>query len=84
MSNGLQVILTEEQLERLAEIISNRLNPDSKQPLTVAQAAKALGTSRSTIEKRVHAGVIRCVPEMGRRILIPKVEIERLQEGRLN
>jgi len=48
----------------------------------VAQAEKALGLSRKTIETRDQAGVIRKVPDLGKRILIPRCEIERLQEGK--
>lgn len=79
--NTLTVLLTEQQLEDLATRIANKLAPANRQPLSVAKAAEALGVSRWVVESQVHAGSIARVPDTGRRILIPRAEIERLQKG---
>lgn len=78
---SLAVSLSEEQLEELATRIADKLSPANRQPLNVAQASKALGVSRWVVESRVHSGEIQRVPHTGRRILIPRAEIERLQSG---
>lgn len=75
------VKLDEEQIEELANRIAGKLSPMGQRPLTVAEAANELRLSRGTIESRVHAGTINRVPGLGRRILIPRIEINRLLAG---
>lgn len=79
--NTLTVLLTEEQLEELATRIADKLSPANRQPLNVPKAAEALGLAPSTITLRVRSGEIQRVPHTGRRILIPRAEIERIQNG---
>jgi len=47
---------------------------------TVVEAAAELGVHHLTLRKAIARGEIRAV-RVGRRILIPKTEIERLLEG---
>lgn len=46
--------------------------------VTATEAAQMLGVSRHCIYDLVHRGHIRVVPHMGRRVLIPRTEIDRL------
>ncbi len=80
MSTALEVRLTEEQLDSLAERVAMKIakaGPHCDAPLSVKQAAKALGLSSDTIRSRVKAGMIRTVPDIGI-TRIPKTEIDRL------
>jgi excisionase family DNA binding protein len=79
--NTLTILLTEEQLESLADRIAKKIDPQQKKPLTVAEASRALGIAQSTITLHVRAGVIKKVPDCGKQVLIPRTEIERLQKG---
>jgi excisionase family DNA binding protein len=82
MSMTLQVVLTEEQLEEIARRVAEMNGPSrAGAPLTVSAAAAALGVSKPTLYRRITAGEIRTVPDLGR-TLVPRSEIERLQEGR--
>lgn len=83
MSEPLMVLLTDAQLELLADKIAKRMGaPMSNKPYNLREAALALGgMSTEALRQRVHAGLIAKVPGMGKRILIPRAEIARLQEG---
>ena len=76
-----EIRICEEQLEELACRIAAKLSPPTQRPLTVSEAMAELRLSRSTLESRVHAGVIQRVPGLGRKILIPRCEINRLLAG---
>jgi excisionase family DNA binding protein len=45
---------------------------------TVPQAAVVLSTSTNTIRRMIDAGVLPILPNMGKRVLIPRIAIERL------
>lgn len=75
------VKISEDQLDDLASRIAAKLSPPTQRPLTVSEAMSELRLSRSTLESRVHAGVIQRVPGLGRKILIPRCEIDRLLAG---
>jgi len=79
--NGLQVILAPEQLEQLADMIAERVSPQKRKPFTLAEAATAIGLSRQTIRNLIEAGKLAKVPGTGRRVLIPRLEVERYQAG---
>ncbi len=55
---------------------------DSSKPLvySVAEAGKRLGLSRGSMYEAVHTGQIPSI-KVGRRILIPRVALDRLLEG---
>ncbi len=79
--NTLTITLSDEQLEDLADRIAKKIDPQQRRPFTVAEASRALGIAQSTITLHVRAGSIKKVPDCGKRVLIPRVEIERLQKG---
>ncbi|TBW40811.1 DNA-binding protein [Siculibacillus lacustris] len=51
------------------------------QLLQLLQAAQALNTSRSTLEKLIREGDVRTV-KLGRRTMIPAAEIDRIAAGK--
>ena len=51
-----------------------------RQTVTVIEAAKILGISRTSAFEAIHRGQIPYV-RIGRRILIPRAALERLLEG---
>jgi excisionase family DNA binding protein len=54
--------------------------PTQRLTMTVEEAAEVLGISRATAYDAVSRGEIPCI-RIGRRILIPKVALERLLES---
>jgi len=54
--------------------------PQQRLTMTVEEAAIALGISRASAYEAVSRGEIPCI-RIGRRILIPKVALEKLLEG---
>ena len=54
--------------------------PPQRLTMTVEEAAVVLGISRATAYSAVSRGEIPCI-RIGRRILIPKVALERLLDG---
>lgn len=82
MNITLQVVLTEDSLRQLAAMVAEINAPEREQaPLTKKEAAAALKVSVKTIERRIAAGVITTVPDIGA-VRIPLAEIERLQKGK--
>ena len=84
MSATLEVKLSEEQLELLAERIAVKMGeatPKRKAPLSVREAALALNMSQDSVRSRIKAGLIRTVPDMEGLTRIPQAEIQRLQGG---
>jgi hypothetical protein len=74
----LEVTLSDETLERLAEKIAAKTQRTiRREPYTIEQAAKALGVCGATIRRRVQAGIIPCVPNIGKR-LVPASAIEAM------
>jgi excisionase family DNA binding protein len=56
------------------------VRPPQRLTVTVEEAAVVLGISRATAYDAVSRGEIPCI-RIGRRILIPKVALERLLDG---
>ena len=82
MSATLEVRLSDEQLEALAERIAVKMGeaaPRRKAPLTVKDAAAALNVGQDAIRSRIKAGLIRTVDDLEGLIRIPQSEIQRLQ-----
>lgn len=71
--------LTPEQIDALADAVAAKLGGKTKggDALTVAEAAKRLGVSIDTIYRRVEAGTIPKIPNLGV-IRIPAAAIDRL------
>lgn len=64
----LQIELTPDQLDTLAEVVAAKLGqaaPRTKDALTVAEAARRLGVGRNTVYRHVEAGTIPKVPNLG-------------------
>jgi excisionase family DNA binding protein len=81
MDEAVAVIEWEElHIERrtVGPVIEER--PQQRLTMTVEEAAVALGISRATAYEAVSRGEIPCI-RIGRRILIPKVALEKLLEG---
>ncbi len=76
----IEVRLPDDQLETQAGMIAARLpgaNHANGWPLSVSQAAAALGWSRNTLYRRIEAGQIKTEPNAPR-VMIPPSEISRL------
>lgn len=75
----LQLELTAEQIDTLAEAVAAKLGTkrNSRDAVTVAEAAKRLGVSIDTIYRRVEAGTIPKVPNLGV-IRIPASYFDRI------
>ena len=80
MSISITITLTDEQLDEIANRVAAKLGKFTEDPLTKQEAARALRVSVKTIERRIEAGVIRTVPDIGV-VRIPVPEIERLRRG---
>lgn len=66
-------------LEKVDRLLSGaEIEPNLHRPLTVAQAARMLGKSRTTLHRWIKQGTIRAVRPEGGNQLIPFFEIERL------
>ena len=82
MSATLEVRLSEDQLEALAERIAIKMGeaaPKRSAPLSVKDAAAALNVGQDAIRSRIKAGLIRTVDDLEGLIRIPQSEIQRLQ-----
>lgn len=82
MSTGLEIKLTDEQIDALADRIFQRMERSKtyNRPLTLTETAKRLGVSVATVSRRVSAGQIRTIEGVG----CPRVseeEIRRLMAG---
>lgn len=66
-------------IEAIAERVIAKLGikKPNRKPLTVSEAATRLGVSEATIRRRIEAGLIRAVPDLGV-TLVPHSEIVRL------
>lgn len=82
MSATLTVLLTDAQMDDLACRIAKALEmPAMNRPMSAAQVGKLLGVSGEAIRQRVKAGHIPKLPGMGKRVLISKETVARLQRG---
>ena len=80
MSAILEVKLSDEQLDLLADRIAAKMGEarfSKTAPLTVKEAAQALGVGTDSIRSRIKAGIIRTVPDIGI-TRVPRSEIDRL------
>jgi len=78
----LYIELTDAQLAELVDAVAAKVaGPSPRKPYTVQQYADATGAHRDTIYRNIEAGIIRTVPGMGRKKLIPASEIDRLIGG---
>ncbi|WP_425494625.1 helix-turn-helix domain-containing protein [Luteolibacter pohnpeiensis] len=55
--------------------------PQDGSALSITQLSRLMGVSTQTVRDRVHAGLIKRIPNSGKRILIPRDEAERLLTG---
>lgn len=81
MSAVLEVKLSNEQLELLAERIAVKMGqsaPKRNAPLSVRECAIALSIGQDAVRTRVKAGLIRTVPDLCGLVRIPQSEIARL------
>jgi hypothetical protein len=79
----IEIRFPEDQLERLAELISSKLSghlTKGGKPLSVSEAAERLSWSRNTVYRRIEAGLVKTVPNAPR-AMIPASEIKRLLDG---
>lgn len=79
--NALPVVLIDEQLTKLADMVAERVNPQQRRPFTLPEAAQAIGLSRQTIRNLIEIGKLAKVKGTGRRVLIPRTEVERFQRA---
>lgn len=80
MSLTLQIQLSDADLERLAEMVAAKRGASDQvpnKPHTVSEAAERLGVSPRTIRRRIEAGLIKTIPELGHVRIAPS-EIRRL------
>lgn len=74
----LTIELTPKQLDELAEIVAGKLaTSQNVEALTLTQAAKRLGVSKDTVNRRVKAGVLPVIEGIGA-IRISSSHIDRL------
>lgn len=66
-------------------MLPDRLNPapGPNPPWPLADAARQLGVSRRTLERRIADGAIRAI-RVGARVLLPDSEVRRIAEYGLN
>jgi excisionase family DNA binding protein len=64
----------------MADLVRIQPGPE-RQVFNAAEVARILGISERSVYDWVARGDIRVVPNRGRRVLIPKREIERLLSG---
>lgn len=58
--------LSNEQIQEIADVVAAKLKGlTATKTYTVSQAAKVLGVSNETIRRRIRAGLIETVPNMG-------------------
>lgn len=71
-----EVRLPDDQLKALADMLAAKLGK-VKDVYTPKEFAAKFGVDESTIRRRVKAGLIGCVPNIGK-VLIPDTELQRL------
>jgi excisionase family DNA binding protein len=64
-------------IARMADLVRIQPGPE-RQVFSAAEVARILGISERSVYDWVARGDIRVVPNRGRRVLVPKREIERL------
>jgi len=74
----MQVILSHEQLDALADlIVAKSQRTQRTQPYTVDEAARALGVCAATVRRHIQAGIIPSVPNISKR-LVPAAAITEM------
>lgn len=73
--NTLTVLLTEEQLDALADKVAHRIKVPCE-TLTMAEAAEMIGISPITLRRRVQAGLIKPISGLGM-MRVTRTELER-------
>ena len=75
----IEVRLPDDQLAALAKLIAAEMATTKRddKPFTAAELAKELGVCETTIIRRVKAGLIHSIPNIGK-IRIPASELKRL------
>jgi excisionase family DNA binding protein len=73
---------TPAQLLEVVELLEEIRDRQPKVCYSVPEAARMLGVSDDLIYRLVVDGVIAKVPHMGRRVIIPHAELERLAGSR--
>jgi hypothetical protein len=77
MSATLEVILSEKQLDLLADKIAKKMRNAEASTYSIAEAAAVLGVCSKTVARRVEAGILPHLPNI-RPIRIPAESIDRL------
>jgi len=76
---NITIQVTPELFTAIVDAVAAKIEgPAPRRPYTVKQAAKLTGIHYDTVYRNVEAGTIRKVPDIGRKILIPASEIDRL------
>jgi hypothetical protein len=76
----LKLTLTDEDIERIADAIAERMGKATGNHLSVAEFAKAINKDQSHVRRLIYAGVITKSPLPGR-TQIPASELERYRKG---
>lgn len=73
-----EIRLPDDQLEKLAELVAAKMpGQGPTKPVSPAELAELIGVSEDTIRRRIDAGLIKKVPDIGR-VKIPVSEVDRL------
>lgn len=78
-----QLVLSDSQIEEIASKVADKMGITHDAPLDKKQAAAALGISVATLERRMKAGVIHKIPDIGP-VKFSRMEIERVKAGRFS
>jgi hypothetical protein len=76
-----QLVLSDSQVEEIARAVADKIGVTQDAPLDKKQAAAALGISVATLERRIKAGVIHTIPNIGP-VKVSRLEIERVKGAR--
>lgn len=74
--SALQVILNDDQLRTLAAYVAEELRGEQSDTISVAVAARRFDVSTTTIHRRVKAGLLRPIPNIGK-TMFTEDEIQR-------
>jgi hypothetical protein len=61
----LRLVLSDEDVQRIAQAVAEKMGAVAPKPMTIAQFAERVGESKSTIRRKVDAGVITKLPHPG-------------------
>lgn len=71
------ILLTDDQIDLIAERIAAKLKREEKRTYTLQEAADVLSISRNTAKRLLYSGVIKRLPGTAKPI-IPATEIDKL------